>query len=367
MSAIKKIAILRANALGDLIFVLPALQALRETYPKAEITLLATPWHKEFLSKRPTAINRVIVIPPSKGVRDDAKESSQNELKKFFKSMQEEHFDVACQLHGGGKYSNPFLLQLGARLTIGLKTPDAPALDRWIPYIYYQNEYARYLEVVSLINATTNHFQPVLSVTPFDMQEVRERLPALKKSYAIIHPGASDPRRRWETKKFAEIANFLFEKGYKVVITGTTNEKDLMDSVASQMSYPSINACNTLSINGLAGLIKDASYIISNDTGPLHLAEALGTRSIGIYWCGNMINGAPFSRTKQRTAISWITHCPLCGMDCAAVFPFEPKNSSCQHLTSFVSTISVEEVEKLLDQMIQEKNITINSQQFISL
>jgi ADP-heptose:LPS heptosyltransferase len=69
---VKKIAVLRANALGDLIFVLPALQALRDHYPLAEIVYLGKRWHGEYLSERPSPVNRAVVITPYPGVGESA-------------------------------------------------------------------------------------------------------------------------------------------------------------------------------------------------------------------------------------------------------------------------------------------------------
>src|SRR4051794_40159516 len=122
---IKKIAVLRANALGDYIFVLPALQALRETFPAAEITLLGRAWHKEYLESRPGPVDHVVVVPLYPGISErEGYVPEHEELNLFFNKMQSEHFDIAFQLHGGGRNSNPFLLRLGAKLTVGLRTPD---------------------------------------------------------------------------------------------------------------------------------------------------------------------------------------------------------------------------------------------------
>ncbi len=110
----KKIAVLRANALGDYIFVLPALQALRNKYPKAEIVYLGREWHKGYLNGRPGPVDRVIVVPPYPGISEREEFiPDENVLTEFFNGMQNEEFDIAFQLHGGGRNSNPFLLRLG--------------------------------------------------------------------------------------------------------------------------------------------------------------------------------------------------------------------------------------------------------------
>ena len=158
---IRKIAVLRANALGDFIFAFPALEALRAAYPEAEIVLLAKKWHANFLANRPGPVDRVVVVPVSKGVNEEpGLVENFAEQERFFKAMTQECFDLAIQLHGGGRYSNPFLQRLGARMTAGLKTPDAIALDRWLPYIYYQSEIIRYLEVVSSTSTSATSVSP---------------------------------------------------------------------------------------------------------------------------------------------------------------------------------------------------------------
>src|SRR3954454_16148500 len=115
---IRKIAVLRANALGDYIFCLPALQALRETFPQAEIVLLGRAWHQEYLQHRPGPVDRVVVVPLYPGISErEGFIPNEEVLSEFFYRMQAEHFDIAFQIHGGGRNSSPFLLRLGAKLT----------------------------------------------------------------------------------------------------------------------------------------------------------------------------------------------------------------------------------------------------------
>src|SRR5215213_5383385 len=101
---VRKIAVLRAGGLGDLVFALPALWALREAYPEAAITLLGGPLQTELLSGRSEPVERVITVPPSTGVNgpDTGVDEDEEELARFFRRMREERFDLALQMHGGG-------------------------------------------------------------------------------------------------------------------------------------------------------------------------------------------------------------------------------------------------------------------------
>ena len=335
-----KIAVLRANGLGDFIFALPALQALRNAYPQAEIVLLANDWHAAFLKDRPGPINRVIVIPPVKGVGVDPDDSHSiedpAEQGRFFANMRCEHFDLAIQMHGGGRHSNPFLLRLGACMTIGLKTPDAAPLDRWVPYVYFQPEIVRYLEVVALVDATAVTLEPHIALLEKDLAEAQSIVPDKGKPLVALHPGASDPGRRWPAKKFAAVGDALAAAGTHIVVTGTKAESHLVEAVIGNMKAEAQNLCGRLSLGGLAGLLSRCTVLISNDSGPLHLAAAVGTATVGIFWCVNQITAGMLTRTRHRPVISWRLECPICGSNQIV----EP----CRHCASYVADVPVEEV-----------------------
>ena len=335
--AVRKIAVLRANSLGDLMFALPALEALRTTYPQAEIVLLAQTWHRQFFDQRPGPVHRVIPIPVWKGVRDEEPGNPEDpdEQDRFFGEMGTERFDIALQAHGGGRNSNPFLLRLGARLTVGHRTPDAAVLDRWIPYVYYQSEVLRYLELVSLVGASTAEIEPRLQVTEDDRREAINLVPR-DRPIVVMHPGASDPRRQWPAAKFAAVGDALVRQGPRVVVTGVQAERGLVDSVVEEMSEPAIGLCGVLTLSGLAGLLSLASLVISNDTGPLHLARAVGAPTVGIYWGVNLITAGPITTARHRPVVSWRLDCPDCG--------FDYMTGRHHHLSSLVTEISVEEV-----------------------
>lgn len=127
---VRRITVLRCNALGDYLMATPALAALRARFPGAELTLLGARWHERFLAGRPGPVDRVRVLPRVEGLAGqpgDAPPAA--ELPGFLAAARAERPDLAVQLHGGGGASNPLVSALGARRTIGLRAPDAPALD----------------------------------------------------------------------------------------------------------------------------------------------------------------------------------------------------------------------------------------------
>jgi ADP-heptose:LPS heptosyltransferase len=113
--------------------------------------------------------------------------------------------------------------------------------------------------------------------------------------------------------------------------------------VVRGMNSNAHSLCDVLSLNGLTGLLSQAQLLISNDTGPLHLARAVGTPTVGIYWCGNIVTAGMITAKKNRMSISWKMHCPLCGVNCMKVDVHHPP-SGCDHKASFLDDISVHEV-----------------------
>jgi ADP-heptose:LPS heptosyltransferase len=334
-AGVERIAVLRANAIGDFLFCLPALDALRAAYPRAQITLLARPWHADFLDGRPGPVDRVVVVPPTPGLRDEPGVADDPaELDAFFRRMHSERFDLALQMHGGGGASNPFVRRLGARVTAGCRAEDAAGLDRWIRYVYFQSEVARWLEVAELVDAPPVTLSPSVTVVPRDIEEAAPL--AEPGPFAVLHPGAGAPRRRWAPEHFARVGDALAAERLRVIVTGTGDERRVVDAVCDAMRAPAERACDTLSLGGLAGLLAHAALVVSNDSGPLHLAAAVGAPTVGIFWVGNLVTAAPLMRAAHRPVTSFRVHCPVCGR--------RNVESSCEHDASFVDDAPVLDV-----------------------
>lgn len=342
---INKIAVLRANALGDFIVTLPALKAIRSTYPDAEIVLLGKPWHKEFLIEGRTPVDRVIVVPVKKGIRTEVnKNEDENEINQFLHQMRKERFDIVFNFQGNGVSANPFIKQFDAKITAGLSSEKAEKLDFSLDYYYYHSEVIRYLEVAKLLGATIPGLEPEINVLPQDEQEIDEFMSVLHKPYIVLHPVAVDIRRMWPLENYAKLAYELKQKNLEVVFTGAEEDKQAVDTIIDNMNYKAINACGNFSLGGLAALLSHASLMIAADTGPLHLGRAVNTPTIGFYWAPNLINWGPVTRAIHRPLISWNMACPICGIVPNDPYPFEPHTDTCDHRVSFVRDISIDKV-----------------------
>jgi ADP-heptose:LPS heptosyltransferase len=344
---VHRIAVLRANALGDYLTCVPALESLRAAYPGAEIVLLGAPWHARVLAGRPGPVDRVLVAPALPGIRaeeaDDPAPAAGAAA--FFDKARAEDFDLALQLHGGGRHSNPVVKRLGARVTAGLRAADAPPLDRTVPYLTFQPEVFRYLEAVDLVGAPPVTYRPRWEITGPDRAEAGYHLDGAADPVVALHPGANDGRRRWPAERFAAVGDALAAAGAHVIVTGTRPEGDLVRRVCALMTAPAAPLAGQLSVPGLAALYARCAVVVSNDTGPLHLAAAVGTPVVGLFWAANMINWAGVDRAAYRPVISWTMTCPECGAPRDAdLYPARSGRPGCDHRVSFLVDIPVAEV-----------------------
>jgi ADP-heptose:LPS heptosyltransferase len=141
------------------------------------------------------------------------------------------------------------------------------------------------------------------------------------------------------------------DAGYRVVLTGTPKEAGLVDKI-KQASGRSAITCTSLGLGGLAALLQKSVLVISNDTGPLHLARAVGAATVGIFWAPNVLNWGPLHRNRHRLAISWQIECPRCAVKPVSPWPFQPATAACDHPYSFVDSVSTEEVLELASELL---------------
>jgi len=346
---VREIAVLRGGGLGDLLFAMPAIDALAATYPEARITLLGTPMATALLADRTSSIDEVMVLPIASGVREvPGQDPDDVATAAFFEPLQG-RFDLAVQVHGGGRNSNPFLLRLGARHTVGTATEDAESLERWVRYVYYQHEVLRALEVVGLAGAAVSTLDPVVHVSDEERAAARERLDAGDATVVAIHPGATDPRRRWPEERFAAVAAERLRHGDVVVLVGDDSDVAAageIERLAVASAGPGSagrvrNLAGSLSLGELPGVLAECDVMVADDSGPRHLAVAVGTSTVGIFWFGNVVNAAPFDRGRHRVEMSFVTRCPVCGADVTQVGWSAQR---CEHDPSFVADVTVEAV-----------------------
>jgi ADP-heptose:LPS heptosyltransferase len=206
----------------------------------------------------------------------------------FLEAIQERAFDLALQMHGSGLLTNPITVLLGARMNAGFYSPGAycPDAERFLPWYDDEPEVRRYLHLLEHLGIPSQGEElefPLQDegLVALTTQEVVQDL--VPERYVCLHPGAQDPARRWAPEGFAEVGNLLSQKGYRVVLTGTSGEVNLTAAVAERMRHPVLDLAGQTSLDDLVLLLSGARLLLCNDTGISHLAAALQVPSVVVF------------------------------------------------------------------------------------
>jgi ADP-heptose:LPS heptosyltransferase len=339
----------------------PALAALRAAYPEATITLVTSPPVAALLQGRPAPVDEVLPAPRVAGVRgepgpDGPPDDAPEVVEEFCAGLRRRRFDLGVQLHGGGGNANPLLLRFGASVTAGSRAPGAAPLDRTVPWTAFQHDVLRWLEVVDLVGATPVHLLPRLAVTDADRAAADTLLAdagAAGGPLVAVHPGATDPRRRWPPHRLGELGAALHARGARVVLLGGPGDTALVDEIRDGLgpaAASAIDLSGRLSMAALVGVLERADLFVGNDSGPRHVAEAVGTPTVGVFTRANLVDVAPLFRARHRVLVSWASRCAVCGVDYFA--------SPCGHDASVLGDITVDDVLapalELLDLPVRE-------------
>ncbi|MDB5250263.1 MAG: glycosyl transferase family 9 [Segetibacter sp.] len=304
---IKKIVVFRALQIGDMLCSIPAIRALKHAYPDAEITLVGLPWAKMLIERFPHYFQSLITFPGYPGFPEQAIDKLA--FPAFLKTVQDQNFDLALQMHGSGIISNPLVDLFAARNIAGFYTENnyCPNKELFINYPGNLHEIKRHLKLIEMLEIPTLSSDlefPILKKDKEDFEQAA--IPVHTGRYVIIHPGSRGVSRQWHPANFAAIGDQCYKKGLQVVITGTPDEMDIVENVRQHMKHEPIVAAGKTTLGAVAVLIKNAAALVSNCTGVSHIAAALKTKSIVLSLDGEPHRWGPLNHKLHRT-IDWTT------------------------------------------------------------
>jgi lipopolysaccharide heptosyltransferase I len=268
---VNRILIVRMSALGDIVHALPVLAALRDAYPAAQIDWLSDAAYAGVLDLVEGLSERLVVRPG---------------YARALRLMRARRYDAALDLQGLLKSAVAARLS-GARRVIGFET--AALRERGAAWFYTE---------AATVEPRAHVIQKNLSVLarlavapgpvrfPFRVPHsaVAERLTAQAPAgFALINPGAAWPNKRWEPARFGELAARVRERhALPSFVLWGRGEAALAGQVA-QASRGAASVAPETSLGDLLAVSKAASLMVSGDTGPLHLAAAMGTPIVALY------------------------------------------------------------------------------------
>jgi len=304
---VEKLGVFRGLYLGDLVAATGAWRALRRGYPEAEITLVSLPWAVALAPHLPY-VDRLLPYPGAPGLDGG---DNEEDLEEFLGRVRAEGFDLAVNMHGRGPTSTRLVVRFGARLTAGFTGAgvDAPALDVEVPWEAEAHESRKLLLLAEKVGGlpadALGGAEPELRVRVEDDRRARALLPADgRKPLVLVHPGASVPEKRWPGEAFGRVAKGLLRRGYAIAVTGSSQEKELTRRVAG-LAPGALNLGGRTDLSTLVALVARADVMVSNDTGPAHLAYALRTPSVTIF--------GPSTNVERWGPLDWRRHAVLFG------------------------------------------------------
>jgi lipopolysaccharide heptosyltransferase II len=290
----RKILCIRLDNLGDVLMTTPALRALKSSNPEGSLTLLASRSGAAVAPMIPE-IDECIVYEAPWMKASAPKEGSFDEYG-IAQLLREKRFDAAVIFTVYSQNPLPaaflcYLADIPLRLSHCHENPYQLLTD-WVqdpePGRVLRHEVRRQLDLVSSVGAMTTDETMSLAVP----QEARAKMISLLRQIGItfddrwvaVHPGATAPSRRYPPEKFSEVASRLVDElGCRIVFTGGKEERDLIRFIQSRMGAPSESFAGELELTDMAALLSVAPVLLSNNTGPVHIAAAVGTPVVDLY------------------------------------------------------------------------------------
>ena len=283
LPAPKRILVIRLDRIGDVVLSTPVVSALRAAFPHAFIAMMVRPACRDVIEGHP-ALNEVILYE-----KETAHRSVRDTIR-FARRLRRHQFDTALVLHPSNRsHWIPWLAGISVR--IGYDRKCGWLLTHRRPHHKQEGEKHEAVYTLELLEAfgiTGAPVAPTVAIQPAAAARVetflREASVAPTDRVVAIHPSASCVSKRWMPERFAQVADRLADKQrVRVCLIAGPDDVRYAEAVQQRMQQPAINAAGRLSIGELAALLKRCRLLISNDSGPVHVAAAVGTPVVDIF------------------------------------------------------------------------------------
>lgn len=283
------ILIIKLSAIGDVIHTLPSLRELRKLYPDAHITWVVEEAAAELVQNHPD-LDKVLISRRKKWLRDFQNGQIRGPLREivsFIKELRQRPYDLIIDFHGLLK-SALIVLFSGGKRKLGydsLQELSGLFYNEKIAENMAKHAVDRYLDFPCYLGAKIGQPEFILPLTGdanVKSRSLLNKYNLAEKKYIAINPVAYWETKLWDDKKFARLADAIKTRlNLEVVFTGSKKESG--DMIISQMSTKAINLGGETTLLDLAYLYEKALLVITTDSGPMHLAAAVGTRVIALF------------------------------------------------------------------------------------
>ncbi|MFC1839785.1 lipopolysaccharide heptosyltransferase II [Thermodesulfobacteriota bacterium] len=287
---IKKILIRATNWVGDVVMTLPALEAVNNCYPGSHISILAKSWVAPLFEGHP-AVNDIIVLENSEG-----KISGLKEVFRISRKLKQMNFDMAILFQNAFEAALIAFLS-GIKQRVGFSTDHRdllltdPVSMKFNLKTNHQVGY--YLDILRHLGCSCEISDPTLYVSKDSKSKAGVLLKkmGIKKEDTVLglSPGAIfGPAKRWPPDRFASIGDRACEEwNARVIIMGSSREKEICNRVSEKMKHESVNLCGATGLSEALGVIEQCDLFLTNDSGLMHVAGALKVPLVAIFGSTN--------------------------------------------------------------------------------
>jgi lipopolysaccharide heptosyltransferase II len=294
--AARKILCIRLDNIGDVLMTTPAFRAIKDTCSDCTVTLLASPAGERVAGLSPDIDNAIVFDAPwMKATQPPA--GSGLDLR-MIERLRHENFDAAIIFTVFTQNPLPaaylaYLAGIPLRLAHCRENPYHLLTD-WAretdldASVGIRHEVRRQLDLVGSVGFIAQDERMHLDLPPGLQMDVRNRLAQMgvdfSRPWVLIHPGATAPSRRYPPEAFAQAAGILAGRfGLQIVLTGGPGERELAGELESRIHTPAINTVGQFNFDEFVAQVSLASVLVCNNSGPAHIAAAVGVPVVDVY------------------------------------------------------------------------------------
>lgn len=308
-SALKNILIIKPSSLGDIVMALPALSALRKSFPDAKISWFIRPEFAPLLKNHPHLTETILFDRKFLG-KALFNPRAMAALLSLIWRLNRSRFDAVFDLQGLFRTASLGWLS-GCKKRFGMA--DAGEFG----YIFYTHKVAQdedcihlvdyYLKIVQAAGASKSQVQFLLPVAPAAAGVVNRLLKTKgiePNKYAVFVPTSAHSDKCWPAERFAALADRVSRQFHlSIIATGAASENSAVEKLKNLANVSIANFAGVTSLNELVVLLKGARLVVSNDTGPGHIAAALGVPVVLIFGPTNPARVHPYNRPECAVAV----------------------------------------------------------------
>jgi heptosyltransferase-1 len=300
----KTILLIKPSSLGDIVMALPALSSLRRSFPQARISWLIRPEFVPIIEGHPH-LDEIILFDRKSLAKAWRHPGAFGQLLDLIRRLRRGRFDAVLDLQGLFRTASLAWLSgckrrfgpiWGRELAHWFYTTAIPPRPEWVHVIDH------YRKLIEAMGGRDLGVEFVLPEKPAAASAVRELLSQRNidvDRYAVIIPGSAQANKCWPADRFAALSDWLAsEHGLAILATGGKSESPMIERIQSLAKHPIANLAGRTTLPELVEVLRRAKVVVSNDTGPGHIAAALGRLMVMMFSWSNPLRVGPYGRPE---------------------------------------------------------------------